>query len=181
MSTPGDRDDPARSIEPKDLLFIDVEASSLERGSWPIELGLARILPGGRVVSEARLIRPAPRWREEFWHAESAAVHCIARGALDAAPPAAEVAGWALRELAHRVAVSDAPEFDIRWLRKLLRTVEPDPAAQLHDFDHVVARTFDFTGVARVYRALADLPAPHRAGPDAERLARAFRAGLPRG
>ena len=181
MSTPGDRDDPLGSIKLEDLLFIDIEASSLERGSWPIELGLARILPGGRIVSEARLIRPAPGWREEFWHAESATVHGIARGALDAAPPAAEVAGWALRQLSNRVAVSDAPEFDIGWLRELLRTVEPDPTAQLHDFDHVVARAFDFAGVARVYRALADLPAPHRAGPDAERLARAFRAGLLRG
>ena len=38
----------------------------------------------------------------------------------------------------------------------------------------------DTVAVMRVYTALDRLPAPHRAGPDAERLARAWLAGSKR-
>lgn len=80
-------------------------------------------------------------------------------------------------ELQGRVAVSDAPGYDGRWLTMLLRTIDPEPAVEIVDFYQLVAVTYDYDRVRRVYRALDVLPIPHRAAPDAERLLRAFISG----
>ena len=42
----------------------------------------------------------------------------------------------------------------------------------------MVATHFSMTGVRRVYAALDAAPTPHRAEPDAQRLAEAWLAGL---
>lgn len=160
-----------RLPKPGELVFVDLEASGLGPETWPIEIGLACILADGTVHSEASLIRPDPTWREDKWAATSAAVHGIPRQALDDAPSAPEVAQWAMDWIGSRRAVSDAAEFDGLWLGRLLTTLDPAPRLPWIDFDQVVASSFDRRGINRVYRALDLLPAPHRAGPDAMRLA----------
>ena len=168
-----------RHVFPRgDLVFLDFEASGLPLGSWPIEIGLARILPGRMIESDGRLIRPHPGWPEWLWSPESAAVHNIPREALDEAPPAEAVARWALPRLTGRTVVSDAPEFDLRWLRMLLSTTEVPFLVPVNDFDVLVARAFGDDAMRRVYRALDEMPTPHRAEADAARLARAWLAGI---
>ena len=159
------------------MLFLDFEASGLRETSWPIEIGLAWI-EQGEARSEAQLIRPHPDWDEDAWSAESAEVHRIPRPALDRAWPAERVAAWAAQRMAGQVVVADAPEFDGRWLRTLLATEPGLAAPRLADFDVMVATHFSMAEVRRVYAALDAAPTPHRAGPDAQRLARAWLAGL---
>ena len=109
------------------VIFIDFEASSLSQSSWPIEAGIARIEPDGRIVAEARLIRPHADWPEDDWSAVSAHVHNIPRAALDAAEPAEAVARWLIYRIGRTTPVSDAPEFDQRWLDRLTATVGGAP------------------------------------------------------
>ena len=162
-----------------ELLFADFEACSLGSASWPIEVGLAWI-EKGEVRSASRLIRPDPSWPRDAWSAESQAVHGLTLAELEQAPPAAEVACWTAGLLAGRTLVADAPEHDERWLHRLLATAPDTPRPRVRDFDILVAARLDTAAVLRVYAALDRLAAPHRAGPDAERLARAWRAGLKR-
>lgn len=96
---------------------------------------------------------------------------------LDDAPVAADVAIWFVKQMVGRIAVSDAPSYDGRWLTMLLRIVDPKPLVRIIDFNQLVAVTYDYEGVRRVYQTLDALSVPHRAAADAERLARAFIAG----
>ena len=91
--------------------------------------------------------------------------------------PRRSLAGGAKR-IAGRTLVADAPEYDARWLARLLAIAPPMPRPIVQDFDAMVAVHLDPDTVLRVYAALDRLPAPHRAGPDAERLARAWLAGM---
>lgn len=159
------------------LAFIDLEASGLAPGSWPIEVGVAKVRQDDQITSRSSLIRPEPHWPEDLWSSQSAEIHRISRQVLDDAPAAPDVARWFLKQLDGRIAVSDAPSYDSRWLRMLLLTIEPEPVVRIVDFDQLVAVTYDYQGVQRVYRALDAIPTPHRAVPDAARLARAFVAG----
>jgi len=58
------------------LVFLDFEASSLNKRSYPIEMGW--ILEGSR--SESWFIRPAPDWAD--WGPAAKAIHHIDRSML---------------------------------------------------------------------------------------------------
>jgi hypothetical protein len=58
-------------------VFIDFEASSLNKDSYPVEV--AWVFEDGR--SRSFLIRPAPGWTD--WSAEAEAIHGISRDQLD--------------------------------------------------------------------------------------------------
>ncbi len=118
-------------------VFIDFEASSLSPQGWPIEIGLAWLL-GKRVVVKSKLIRSRPEWAEEDWDPDSEQVHGIPRADLEDAESADDVATWLLETITGRVVVSDAPEFDQRWLDRLLSK----PGPQIGDFDRVVWQAF---------------------------------------
>lgn len=160
-------------------IFIDFEASSLSPASWPIEVGLAW-LDGKRVVAESCLIRPRIEWPEDDWNPESEAVHGIPRSDLDNAESADEVAAWLLKTVAGQTLVSDAPEFDQRWLDRLLGETGP----KIHDFDSFVWDAFSEEGYVRsgrlhrVYDIRTKRQTTHRAGADAADLCYAWRAGV---
>lgn len=59
------------------IVFLDFEASSLARNSYPIEVGW--VFEDGR--EESHLIRPAPGWTD--WDAAAEAIHGIARDTLE--------------------------------------------------------------------------------------------------
>lgn len=159
------------------MLFLDFEACALGPASWPIELGLARIV-GRDVRVTSRLIRPHAGWPLDAWSTNSQAVHGLTLAELERASPAAEVALWAAELIADRTLVADAPEYDQRWLHRLLATALGTPRPTVRDFDALVAAKMGPATLLRVYAALDSIPTPHRAGPDAERLARAWLAGL---
>ena len=60
------------------LVFLDFEASSLAKKSYPIEV--AWVFEDGR--DESHLIRPPLRWDD--WDAEAEAIHHIPRATLEA-------------------------------------------------------------------------------------------------
>ena len=168
--------------ETKDLLrnspvyFLDFEACSLHPESWPVEIGIARI-EGRAIVSEACLIRPHDSWDRVLWAKESEAIHGLPLERLEAeGVPAEKAAAW-FAERNVGIGITDAPEFEKRWLARLLSPAPPIPEVQLLDFSSYVAMTVPECRVDDVYRYLDAIPAPHRAGADAARLAAAWLDG----
>jgi DNA polymerase III subunit epsilon len=157
------------------LIFIDFEASSLSSQSYPIEIGCAWI-EHDSVVQASDLIRPDPTWPPDWSH-ESAAVHGIRRGALEHAEPAIVIAGRFVPLLTGRTIVCDAPEFDGRWLGRLVELLPQPPVMRVIDFDALLHLALSHEGQRSAYAHLAVTSSPHRAGADAARLAAAWLAG----
>ena len=94
--------------------IIDIEASGLGPGSYPIEIGLA-LERGQRYCS---LIRPAPEWVK--WDHRAEMVHRISRDLLlHDGRPVAEVAHQLNRLLEGKVVFSDAWGVDNPWIIEL--------------------------------------------------------------
>ena len=157
-------------------IFLDIEASGLSPGSWPIEVGLAKVTDAGIEVWSS-LIRPDPSWSMDDWSEKSQRIHNIPRSDLDQAPEAASVVREVLERFHAATACSDAPEYDGRWLQVLFDTAG-DTAPRLNDFHQLLNTEFSGLALDRTYEWLSRTPLPHRAGPDAERLALAYQNGL---
>lgn len=159
----------------KRLCFVDFEASGLAKGSWPIEVGACVLdTATGDLRTWSAIIRTDPGWDPELWSAESEAVHGISRVQIAReGRPAAEIARRLAEEMgAADACLSDAPAYDAAWLLRLLEAGGERGRPELISFEEAVNR--DLLTIEQ-YHALdpdADGPAPHRAGPDAERMAR---------
>jgi hypothetical protein len=161
-------------------VFLDFEASSLGKHSYPIEVGW--VFEDGR--SEAHLIKPAPQWVD--WDPSAEALHGISRSVLEAEGTAHDVvANRVLEALAEHVVYSNAPSWDGMWLSMLFRgaglprhamrlkdsdeayveaAAEPlRPLVASGDLDAVVAGV-----IARAQDDAAQVPVSHRALDDAK-------------
>lgn len=168
------------------VAFIDLEASSLNSGSVPIEVGW--VLADG--TGESHLIRPALGWTD--WSSASEAVHGIGRDTLlregkEVARVAQRVAealrGWTL--------FADQPAFDQYWLDMVMQA-GAQPLRRVHHVGHAHGATLRplldrhgaevVQGMARRWRGLAEQEEEcrpgvrHRALPDAQRLWRVWDA-----
>lgn len=152
------------------LVFLDIEACGLARGSWPLEIGLAWI-DAGRVRSEAHLIAPRPEWDLNLWCGRAASVHGIRLSDVLSARPAEEIAALTDR-LAGCEVVSDNPGWDQRWFDLLRGGCRP--RVQLTRMREAVRKRLSDRAAAELSLALLHSPTPHRAGPDAARLAQAW-------
>ena len=116
------------------LVFLDFEASSLAKRSYPIEV--AWVFADGR--SEAHLIRPAPSWTD--WHEGAEAIHHIPRSMLlSAGEPHDAVAQRMIDVLAGHDLLASAPSWDGKWLSVLLRSAGLDRRAlRLRDTDDAI-------------------------------------------
>lgn len=161
------------SFKIEDLIFVDFEASSLEPESWPVEIGLSWI-EDQTVKSWSSLIRPDPAWSMEAWSDVSAEIHGIPLEDLHVAPSARDVAKEFIVLKSGKILLSDAPEFESRWATRLVHVVMDCPEVQFYHFDNAAAHFFDGYALDCLYERLERLHAPHRAGDDAERLAKAF-------
>ncbi|MBY6117191.1 3'-5' exonuclease [Mameliella alba] len=155
------------------LAILDFEASSLSQASWPVEIGLSW-LAHGVVRTWSSLIRPAPDWAIDDWSLQSASVHGISLSDIMEAPSAIEVAETFFDILGSRKLVSDAPEFEARWLDCLLRAAGRAEVPSIADFDGVSFAMFEGYALDLLYETVERRPAPHRAGPDSARLARGW-------
>ncbi|MEY8095963.1 hypothetical protein AB9F29_00900 [Falsihalocynthiibacter sp. S25ZX9] len=124
------------------------------------------------------LIQPAADWELSDWSPQSAAVHGIALEELEGAPVAYRVVGDLLESLGNRVLVSDAPEFETRWLTRLMKAGAQATVPNVEDYHRVSSASFSGLALDMLYEALERSPAPHRAGPDSARLAHAWRKAL---
>lgn len=118
------------SMQP-DVVFLDFEASSLDKESYPIEVGWI-FASGGE---ESHLIKPAPSWTD--WSAESEATHHLTREQLMAkGTPHDVVARHMLDVLSGHALFATAPSWDGHWLSRLLRAAGlPRHALRLQDTD----------------------------------------------
>jgi hypothetical protein len=118
-------------------VFLDFEASSLAKNSYPIEV--AWIFEDGR--SEAYLILPAPAWTD--WDEGAEAVHRIPRAELVAkGTPHEVVAQRMLEALAGHTVYASAPSWDGKWLSTLLRAAGmPRHALRLKDTEEALLET----------------------------------------
>lgn len=154
------------------LWTIDFEASSLEDGSYPIEVGLA-VWPASDqpIYGWSTLIRPAWDWLESgHWSRKSRAVHGIAQSELGAGRSPTEVAR--ILNGCHvpgRLIWCDGGEYDVYWLRRLFTAAGATPAFCLAEW-HTLATRLDPAAWERVLASLARSPCQHRARKDAERL-----------
>jgi hypothetical protein len=113
------------------LVFLDFEASSLGKRSYPIEVGW--MFEDGR--SESTLIRPAPEWTD--WDEDAQAIHKITRSELLAnGTPHDVVARRMIEELSGHDLLASAPSWDGKWLSALLRASGlPRHSLRLRDSD----------------------------------------------
>lgn len=96
-------------------ILLDIEASGFGRGSYPIEIGLAR--SDGSCC--AFFIQPLAEWTH--WDPKAELLHGISRGRLQREGyPAVEVARWLNDELGGAsLAYSDSWGYDNTWLSLL--------------------------------------------------------------
>jgi len=113
------------------LVFLDFEASSLGKHSYPIEV--AWVFEDGR--SEAYLIRPAPTWTD--WDEAAAAIHRIGRATLETDGTSHDVVAERMIEaLKGHDLLASAPSWDGKWLSTLLRAAGlPRHSLRLRDSD----------------------------------------------
>jgi hypothetical protein len=110
-------------------VFLDFEASSLGRHSYPIEV--AWLFEDG--CGESHLIRPEPDWTD--WALAAETIHGISRSTLESeGEPAAEVASRMVALLGGHDLLASAPSWDGKWLSVLLRGGgQPRHALRLRD------------------------------------------------
>jgi hypothetical protein len=108
--------------------IIDIEASGLGHGSYPIEVGF--VLPDG--ASYCSLIRPAPHWKH--WDVSAERLHHITPQILaNHGNPALAVATTLNQRLRDRVIYSDGWANDYSWLSLLFDEVDLTPAFRLEN------------------------------------------------
>jgi hypothetical protein len=117
--------------------FLDFEASSLSKRSYPIEV--AWVLQDGQ--AESHLIAPAPPWDD--WDMAAEAVHRISRAVLEQeGKPHQQVAHRMVEALSRHELFASAPSWDGKWLSVLLRSAGlPRHALRLRDTDEALRET----------------------------------------
>lgn len=160
------------------MIFIDFEASSLSADSWPIELGICWINEQNKLRVEAKLIKPHVSWQMSEWSEFSQKVHGITLDEIRAAEDAMNVAQWAKNRLTGSLLLSDASDFDNRWLDKLLATVPASDALEVNSIQKHAEARFDGNARAMFFKAYANGYGTHRAAGDALRLGQAWRSAL---
>lgn len=161
------------------LVFLDFEASSLAKRSYPIEV--AWVFEDGR--SASHLIRPAPDWTD--WDVAAEAIHGIDRARLLREGVAHDaVARQMVEQLSGHDLVASAPSWDGKWLSVLLSAAGfPRHILRVRDSDDALREAAEavlgpLVGAARLASMVAALLArserapgtvpTHRALPDAE-------------
>jgi len=118
-------------------VFLDFEASSLAKRSYPIEV--AWVFEDGR--SESHLIRPAPDWTD--WDPVAEAIHHIRREVLVCdGRDHGFVAARMIAELSGHDLLASAPSWDGKWMSTLLRAAGlPRHSLRLRDTDEAHRET----------------------------------------
>lgn len=147
--------------------LLDIEASGFGRGSYPIELGLAR--PDGSHC--AFLVQPLEEWIH--WDPEAELLHGISRERLmREGHPVGQVARWLNDELGHiGICYSDSWGYDNTWLSLLFHHAGMLPSFRLEALHRLLSEA-----QLRLWQQTRDALVEelgiqrHRAGDDARLL-----------
>jgi hypothetical protein len=163
------------------IVFLDFEASSLGKRSFPIEVGW--VMEDGR--EESHLIRPAPGWDD--WTEEAERIHGIPLARLRGeGTPHDVVAHRMVEELSGHALHASAPSWDGKWLSALLRAAAlPRHALRLRDTEDAQREAaLAILGAGRTAEAEAIIAAvrdeTERDGPPAHRALDDARSELER-
>lgn len=156
-------------------VFMDCEASGLRSHSVPVEIAVA--FADGR--TEAMLVRPTADWLEHAqWDPTAEKIHKIPREEIMAAPTVEQVIVWLDRVIQPGMHVlSDNPSYEAMWCQRLYKAAGRDLPFQVLDWSSLMnglfqaAQATQAQASAIMERVAADYPAPHRAAPDALRMA----------
>lgn len=154
----------------KPPLFLDFEASSLSPQSWPVEIGYAWIT-GDRVETHASLIEPRADWALSDWSTRAEDIHGLALTEVLAGRPA-DIIAAETDIFAQYTVISDNPAREQVWLDRL--RAGRDPRIEVLPLRKTVAARLSDRATDDFALRLLRAPAPHRAGPDAARLAHAW-------
>jgi predicted small integral membrane protein len=168
-------------IQGREVLYVDIEASSLGEGSFPIEVGWC---VDDDVAPESFLVASAACWNTAIgWSAISQRLHGISLEDLRRDGIAARSAVIRIEAaFGRRMVVSDNPAFDDYWLSMIYEAACLPKTWTLHSLDEVHAFCIAANPIAAIdlVRVFASVdrayPHPHRAGPDALRMAKRARA-----
>lgn len=121
-----------RAIGTASVIFLDIEASGIARGCFPIEIGWAEARADASLAARSLLVRPAPPWLAEpgAWDPAAEAVHGLGLARLRAEGLAPEEACDVLdRAFAGRVVATDtgAGGWDADWLAMLFEAAGRAP------------------------------------------------------
>ena len=156
------------------IAILDVEASALGEGSYPIEVGLALVQgPTEPLRTWSTMIRPTRVWLDDgFWSPASSRVHGISLETIKQQGCAVQdVCDWLNRLLkSTAIVATDAPRYDQNWLDTLFRAAGREQLFNLYHFE-VLTSGFSLDQHRHLTYLLDRAPIPHRAGPDALRLA----------
>lgn len=169
------------------LAVLDLEASALGQGSYPIEVGVAIIRPVPLpILTWSTMIRPTEAWLATgVWSPASAAVHGIPLETVRQQGMAVENVCEQMNQLLgyNSIVATDAPRDDQDWLDTLFQAAKQEQLFTLYDFD-LLTGGLDHDQYRQFQYLLSRKPIPHRAGGDALRLATALmeahRGYLPR-
>lgn len=161
-----------------EIIFLDFEASSLQDKSWPIELGICWLDNREKLRTDSKLIKPHSDWPLSAWSEASQRIHGIGLQELETADQATDVARWAIERLSGSLLLSDAPDFDLRWLNRLLATVDACDALKIESIQEHAAARFTGGALGMFFRAYTSSRFTHRAAADALRLGQAWRSAL---
>lgn len=161
------------------IVTINFEASSLDNGTYPIEVGVCRWVAQDRCIEGwSTLIRPAEAWRANgSWSLASQEVHGILLADLESGMDPADAVRTLNSIIGDQIAFCDGGEYDVRWARMLIGASGVRPTFRLGDFDDLALQC-DQIGYIRLVRWLDRAPARHRARADAERLMKALARGF---
>lgn len=159
------------------LAVLDLEASALDKGSYPIEIGCALIEGASRPLRVwSALIEPTEDWtRDGVWSPQSQQVHGISIEDLRRNGLPVGIICDRLNTLLRSAAavVSDAPMYDQEWLNRLFEAAGQEQRFILYDFERL-AGCLHRDDYRQHVHLLKRTPAPHRAAGDAVRLASAI-------
>ncbi len=147
----------------KKIAFIDLEASGLNSGSWPIEAGYCY----GTGAPKAWLIRPVEDWPLSAWDAKAEALHGLDYARLKkSGRPVDEVCNQLNQALKDAVVYSDAPDWDGFWLYRLFSAAGLRQAFKLREFGELLYGVDPAQKSAAIEHATRTAPHRHRACDD---------------
>lgn len=116
-------------MAPLTLVFLDVEASGLHRGSYPVEIGW---VSHDLTAADSFLVRPTPEWGLTEWSPAAERVHGLSlpRLAAEGLPPS-DAAERLNRRLEGAAVLTDSPSHDGRWLRALYEAAATEAAFEI--------------------------------------------------
>lgn len=181
------------SFTPEEFIFTDIEASSLDVGSFPIEIGWS----GVDLVPHHFLIKPHESWTRVFWNPQSEKIHNISwEKLMDEGIDPLEAAERIIDAFRQKIIVSDSPFYEAKWFLRLFETlgidgkfVRRDPVnrvmTSIVDIHEAWGEAIKIEGSGRwnnleevmdvTGKVIETFPHTHRASNDAIQLAASFK------